>query len=119
MKMKTFDCILKSCFIGFILILFCSSHVFAEEDKCGEIGITVKNMTMLDLWYKKDGGDCTIWVHDHVITIKPDNTFEIFSDLECKEFYCEENPTYDVYKTVDEDGNCMVRILPDCNLSDI
>ena len=102
------------------LILFAAfSFAQAEEDRCSEQGIIVRNATMLDLWYKKNGGECTIWIHNHIVRIKPKDMAEIFSDMVCKTHYCEANPTYKDLKSLDKNGNCGVRILPDCNLSDM
>lgn len=104
-----------------VSIVLYAGYSFAEQtaDKCATEGIAVKNLTNIDLWYKKNGGDCYIWVHDHVLFAKPQDIVEIYSDLDCKTFYCEKNPTYQDYKLLDADGNCEVRILPDCRFSDI
>jgi hypothetical protein len=103
-----------------VFIMFGIYHsVSAVEDPCRDKGIVVKNLTMLDLWYKKNRGECTIWIHNHIVRMKPEDTAEIFSDMVCKTHYCEANPTYKDFKSLDENGNCGVRILPDCNLSDM
>jgi len=90
-----------------------------EEDRCREEGITVRNATMLDLWYKKNGGECFILPHEHLFTIKPEDRMDIFSDSDCQTFYCANNPNYKNYKSVDAAGNCRVKILPNCSLSDM
>lgn len=102
-----------------ILVLLVASSFAATKDPCAEEGIIVKNLTMLDLWYKKNGGECTIWIHNHIFVIKPDDTIDIFSDLICKTTYCKDNPTYEIYKSFDKNRDCGVRILPDCSLSDM
>ena len=102
-----------------IFALFAAPLSAEAEDLCSGEGIIVKNMTMLDLWYKKNGGSCTIWIHEHIFRIKPKDNIEIFSDLTCKKKYCKNNPTYRDYKSLDTNGDCSVRILPDCNLSDM
>ena len=91
----------------------------AEEAGCAANGITVRNATMLDLWYRQDGGACTIWIHEHLVTVGPEERFEIFSDTDCQTRYCEANPTYKDYRSFDTDGNCRVKILPSCSLSDM
>jgi len=91
----------------------------ADEDPCREKGIYIGNQTMLDLWYTRNGGPCTIWVHAHILTVKPEDTLIIYSDMICKTEYCSENPAYDVYKSLDANQNCRVRILPNCTLSDM
>ncbi len=98
---------------------FAPSFVAADEDTCRETGIIVRNATMLNLWYKKDGGQCTIWIHEHLVTIKPEDSAEIFSGMDCTALYCKDNPTYKEYRSVDTNGNCRVKILPACSLSDM
>ena len=103
-----------------VFILFGIYHsVPAAEDPCRDEGIVVKNLTMLDLWYKENRGECTIWIHNHIVRIKPEDTAEIFSDMVCKTHYCKANPTYKDYKSLDRNGDCGARILPECNLSDM
>ncbi len=91
----------------------------AAADPCAAEGIVVKNLTMLDLWYRKDNGDCVMWRRNYIFRITPEDIIIIFSDLTCETLYCRRNPTYGDYKFIDGDGNCAVRILPDCNLSDM
>lgn len=91
----------------------------AGEDPCREMGIYIGNQTMLNLWYTRNGGPCTIWVEAHILNIKSEDTLIIYRDSTCKTEYCSKNPTYDVYKSLDANQNCRVRILPDCTLSDM
>jgi hypothetical protein len=115
---KRFHRILIVC----LLSVFCAVPLFAAQDKdaCKEEGIVVKNLTLNDdLWYKKNDGDCMIWRRDHLFVITPKDAIEIFSDLLCEMPYCEKTFSYADYKQADADGNCRVRILPDCNLSDM
>jgi hypothetical protein len=110
------------CFAVFIAIvfLFCATPLSAvAKDPCGEEGIIVKNLTTINLWYKKNNGDCTIWRNNHIFRIRPEDSVEIFSDLACSKLYCGDNPTYEKYKSLDVNSNCAVRILPLCNLSDM
>jgi len=95
------------------------SYGTADDDPCSQSGIVVRNATMLDLWYKKGGGPCSIWTHEHRLIIKPKDMVRIYSDMECKTLYCSKNPTYKDYKSLDANGDCGVRILPDCDLSDM
>jgi len=94
-----------------------ASYVAADDDPCSENGIMVRNAAMLDLWYKKGDGACTIWIHEHLFTIKPKDTIKIYSDMNCKTLYCPENPSYKDYRSLDANGDCGVRILPGCDLS--
>ena len=91
----------------------------AGEDPCREMGIYIGNQTMLDVWYTRNGGPCTIWSHGHILIMKPEDTLIIYSDMTCKTEYCSKNPTYDVYESFDANQNCRVRILPHCTLSDM
>jgi hypothetical protein len=107
--------------ITFFIFAFFAMPLFAAtgKDPCGEEGLIVKNLTLVNLWYKKNSSDCIMWRRDHIIAIKPEDTIEIFSDLVCKTPYCAGPPTYADYKSLDTDGDCRVRILPDCNISDM
>ena len=91
----------------------------AQEDSCRETGITIGNQTMLDVWVTRDGGPCTLWNHGHLLVVKSKESLKIYRDMTCKTEYCPTNPTYDVYKSLDANQNCRVRILPDCALSDM
>ena len=91
----------------------------ADEDPCREMGIYIGNQTMLDVWYTRNGGPCTLWARGRLLTIKPEDTFIIYRDMICKTEYCSMNLAYDVFKSLDANQNCRVRILPDCTLSDM
>lgn len=106
-------------FIILIIALYAMPVSAETADFCGEQGIIVRNSTMLDLWYKRNGGACTIWIHEHIFVIQPTDKIEIFSDLTCEKLYCDENPSYSVYRSFDANGNCGVKILPNCNISDM
>jgi hypothetical protein len=103
-----------------VLIALYAAPLYAETaDRCGEQGIIVRNSTMLDLWYKKNGGSCTIWIHEHIFVIQPKETIDIFSGSNCEKPYCSENPDYSAYRSADTNGNCGVKILPYCTISDM
>lgn len=117
---------MKRCFSCFgtttllcIIFLSVTLSYAAQKDACKEEGIIVKNLTTRELWRKTDGGACFIWQKDHTFVIKPGDKIGIFSDLTCETYYCKENPTYKSYKTVDKNGNCAVRVLSGCRLSDM
>jgi len=92
--------------------------VSADEDPCREMGIYIGNQTM-DLWYTRNGGACTLFATGHLIIIKPEDTLIIYRDMICKTEYCSNNPTFNDYKFLDANQNCRVRILPECNFSDM
>ena len=92
----------------------------ADEDPCREMGIYIGNQTMLDVWYTRNGGPCTLWNrHGHLIIVKPDDRLILCRDMTCSTEYCPMNLTYDLFKSLDANQNCRVRILPDCTLSDM
>jgi hypothetical protein len=103
----------------FIALISIPLLALAEEDICREIGISIGNQTMLDLWYTRNGGACSILPRGHIITIKLEDTLMFYKDRICETEYCSDNPSYDYYKYIDADQNCRVRILPGCNVSDM
>jgi hypothetical protein len=111
-----------SFFIGttFISILFTSSS-FGElkEDLCKEPGISTKNMTFVNLWYKRNGGDCTIRPRNRSMVTKPGDIVDVFSDLTCKNKSCSDAYIYEDLRPFDKDGNCRLRMLNTCKLSDM
>jgi hypothetical protein len=54
-----------------------------------------------------------------MFTIHPKDTIGVYSDLTCQTLYCKEDVPYYTYKSADADNNCRVRILPECNISDM
>ena len=106
-----------SAFMVIVLILF-PLWASADEDPCRETGIYIGNQAM-DLWYSRNSGACTEFPGRHLIIIKPEDTLIIYRDMICKTEYCPKNPTYNDYKFLDANQNCRVRILPDCNVSDM
>ena len=114
-----------ACTLLSVIGVICSTHLLPwitsaviAEDQCGEQGITVRNATMLDLWYTKNGGACSIWIHEHLFTIKQREIVKIFSDMSCQTFYCTSNPSYKDYQSVDSNGDCFVNIFPNCSVAD-
>jgi hypothetical protein len=106
-------------FLILIIALYMTPVSVDAADFCAEQGIIVRNSTMLDLWYRRNGGACTIWIHEHIFVIQPTDKIEIFSDSICEKPYCGENPNYSVYRSFDADGNCGIKMLPNCNISDM
>ncbi|HMK48577.1 MAG TPA: hypothetical protein VK435_00870, partial [Thermodesulfovibrionales bacterium] len=72
-----------------------------------------------DLWYRRSGGDCTIWIHEHTLIVKPKDAVGIFSDMTCDKRFCGGDITYDTLWKIDVNRDCSARILPDCSLSDM
>jgi hypothetical protein len=89
-----------------------------DNDPCGDQGITVKNLSFKDLWYKHKDGDCTILKRNYSVEIKPGDEVRLFSDLVCETLYCPVC-TYTDYKAYDANNDCRVKILPENALSDI
>jgi hypothetical protein len=91
----------------------------AGEDPCQESGIYIGNQCMLNLWYTRNSGECTLWPNHHLLITKPEDKLLVFRDNICRTEYCTVNPTFQVYKLLDDNQNCRVRILPECTLSDM
>ncbi len=96
-----------------------SSFSLSEEDPCSNDGIVVRNITTIDLWYKQSNSGCLKWKQNKLFTIKPDEMITLYSDLDCKTSYCGREFGYDKYRSIDTDGNCRVKILTRCTLSDM
>jgi hypothetical protein len=58
-----------------------ASSVVADDDPCTKSGIIVSNGTMLDLWYKKNNGECSFWMHENIFTIKPEDTVKVVGGI--------------------------------------
>jgi len=91
----------------------------ADEDPCRETGIYILNQMMLDSWYTRNDGPCSIWRHSRKLIVKPKDTVIIYKDVDCKIEYFSKNPTYDDYKSFDANQNCEIRILLDRTLGDL
>jgi hypothetical protein len=102
------------------LFLFCAmSTCFAkDEDPCKDKGITVKNLSFKEIWYKPQGGSCIVLKRHNTFKIKPAEEIRLFSDIVCKTPYCPASIYID-YKSYDVNGDCKVRILPHNTLSDM
>jgi hypothetical protein len=113
--------LLRGLFLLLIILAFFLVPLSAAtvKDQCREEGIIIKNLTMIDLWYKKNSGECSIWIHNHILRIKPEDRIDVFSDMACTTLYCKKNPAYKDYKSLDANGDCRVRILPRCTLADM
>lgn len=104
-----------------VTLLFSVVAVVAETggDTCEGKGIVMKNLTLVDLRYKKNNGDCTILKRNYMVDILQGDTIELFTDLTCQTPYCRGPITYSEFKAVDSDRNCRVRLLLGCSLNDM
>ena len=91
----------------------------AEEDLCKETGIVAKNATFVPIWYKRNEGDCTLWQRNKLLVIRPGDSVDIFSDMNCKTKYCSDMKMYENFKSFDSNNNCRMKISTGCNLSDM
>jgi len=91
----------------------------ADEDPCVKTGIYILNQRQVNLWFRRNGGPCTFWEHHYLLNLKPEETLIIYTDMDCKTEHFSKNPTYDVYKSLDANRDCKVRILFDGTLSDL
>jgi len=117
MKMKKY---LSISLIAFFLFLFfiMTPGFAADEDTCKDQGITVRNLSFKEIWYKRQGSSCTILKRNYSFTIKLEEEIRLFSDMVCETPYCPAC-TYPDFKSYDADGNCRVKILPENILSDM
>jgi hypothetical protein len=90
-----------------------------DEDHCRETGIYISNQIQLNSYFTMNGGPCTYWRHHFLLAIKPEDTLIVYRDVDCKTERFSKNPTYDVYKSLDANQDCRVRILLDGTLSDL
>ncbi len=103
----------------FLFLFSTMSACFAvDEDPCKDQGITVKNLSFKDIWYKRQGGSCIILKRNYFFSIKPEEEIRLFSDMVCETPYCPAC-TYPDYKSYDANGDCRVKILPENTLSDM
>ena len=93
-------------------------RVWAEDGSC-ETGIIVGNQTMRDLWIKGGDGRCHIWRKHGTLKVRPEVTVIVYHDTACQAEYCSMSISFDGLMSIDLDKNCRVRMLPDCNLSDM
>jgi len=103
----------------FLFLFSTMSACFAvDEDPCKDQGITVRNLSFKEIWYKRQVGSCIILKRNYSFTIKPEEEIRLFSDSVCETPYCPAC-TYSDYKSYDADGDCRVKILPENTLSDM
>lgn len=104
---------------AFFLFLFSIFPVCiaADEDPCAGQGVTVRNLSLDDLWYMREGSGCVMLKRNYSFVLQPETSIGVFSDMLCTEQFC---PLlrYGDYKSYDADGNCRVKILSGCALSD-
>jgi len=103
----------------FLFLFYAMSTCFAkDEDPCKDQGITVKNLSFKEIWYKLQGGSCIVLKRHNSFNIKPAEEIRLFSDIICETPYC---PAciYTDYKSYDVNGDCRVKILPHNTLSDM
>lgn len=113
----------QKCSLSLLVVMICFVSVTAvsladDTDPCKEQGITVKNLSLKEMWYKQKGGACTILKRNYFFVIKPEQEISLFSDLICETPYCLARK-YTDYRSYDTDGNCRVRILSGNTLSDM
>jgi hypothetical protein len=90
----------------------------AGEDPCADQGITVRNLSLDNKWYKSQGDQCIPLKRNYSFTIHPKENIGVFLDMVCETQFCP-SLTYTDYKLSDKDGNCRVKILPGCVIADM
>lgn len=102
-----------------IAIVFTTTvPAFAEGNNCTNKEISVSNQVAVNLWYKRDGGNCSLLNKHNIFLVFPGEGFQIYSDSTCKTKYCS-GLIHEDFKSFDRDGDCRVRILTGCILSDM
>ena len=115
--MKKFLCIFLS--VLFLFLFSAMSTCFAkDEDPCKDQGITVKNLSFKEIWYKLKGSSCIVLKRHNTFTIKPAEEIRLFSDIVCETPYCPAS-IYTDYKSYDVNSDCGIRILPHNTLADM
>jgi hypothetical protein len=107
--------------VFFFLLVMVSTQVApasAEEGNCKENKMYVSNQVTVNLWYKRDGDDCSLLNKHNIFMISPGEVIQIYSDSTCKTEYCS-SLKHDDFRSFDRDGDCRVRILTGCLLSDM
>ena len=117
MKMKKYLSISLTALFLFLFSIMTPGFA-ADEDSCKDQGITVRNLSFKELWYKRQGSSCAKLKRNYSFTIKPEEVIRLFSDMVCETPYCPAC-TYPDFKSYDADGNCRVKILPENALSDM
>ena len=96
-----------------------ASPAAAEENTYKNQGMSVSNQVAVNLWYKRDGSNCSLLKKHKIFTVEPGDRIEIFSDMTCETNYCNDTMTYENIRSYDSDRDCRVRILTGCLLSDM
>jgi len=91
----------------------------AEGDNCENKKMYISNQVTVNLWYKRDGGNCSLLNKHNIVMVFPGEDFQIYSDSDCKTKYCSDSLKQKDLKSTDRDGDCRVRILNGCILSDM
>lgn len=105
---------------AFFFFFFSLLSVFtaAEGDPCADQGITVRNLSLDDLWYMREGSGCVMLKRNYSFVLQPETSLGVFSDMLCTKQFCPPF-RYEDSQSYDADGNCRVKILPGCVLSDM
>ena len=107
--------------VFFLLLVIVSSKAALsteEEDNCRNKAMYVSNQVAVNLWFKRDGGACSLLKKHKIFKVFPGEDFHIYSDSNCKTEYCT-SLRHEDFKSFDRDGDCRVRILIGCVVSDM
>ncbi|MEW6585784.1 MAG: hypothetical protein AB1442_09280 [Nitrospirota bacterium] len=99
----------------FLTVSLCAA---ADGEPCAGKGLTIKNLSIVDVWYKSSNGECIKLKRNYSFVVGPEDKVGVFSDMICKTLYCS-SQEYSDYISFDENGDCRIRFLPGCVLSDI
>lgn len=89
------------------------------EKTCENDKMYISNQVTVNLWYKRDGGQCSLLNKHNIFMVFPGESLQIYSNSDCTTKYCSDSLTQKDVKSADLDGDCRVRILNDCAISDM
>jgi hypothetical protein len=109
--------LLTTVFFLLVMVSAKAASAAAEEDNCRNKVMYVSNQVAVNLWVKRDRGDCFLLKKHKIFKVFPRKTLHIYSDSTCRTEYCT-SLRHEDFKSFDQNGDCRVRILTGCTLSD-
>jgi len=107
------------CFLFIAMVSAPTAPASAEKNNCENKEISVSNQVAANLWYKQDGSTCSPLKKYRIVAVEPGEYFQVFSDMTCETNYCKDAISYKDIRTYDSNGDCRVRILSGCIISDM
>ena len=87
-------------------------------DACFAGGMQLRNDTNNIRWYRKDGGACTQWNNNSIISINQGSSFSFYtSNANCTNNNSCASTNYCGQKNVNSDNDCDTRMTGTCSFS--